>query len=303
VGAAAVAGAAILALPAVASAHGGGPPVALDHRLRLDAATVALAGVEVRVIDRSSSVEASVADGVRLVVDGALREPLLRIDGGGVFVNAASPTAASDGLVDPGEGWVQVSDGRSYTWHDRRLEGGGDGDRFSIPVAVDGEPAAIAGTFVRVARPALWPWLAGAAAFAAAVWALARSRPERGALTVALGIAAGGAALAATVGFALQGAADGGVARLQLAVGILAAAVLGALLVYLRGVRRVHVAGVIGAIAAAVSVSALPVFWHGVVVSALPADAARLACAVALLAGVAAAVLSFAPEPQPERAA
>jgi hypothetical protein len=53
---------------------------------------------------------------------------------------------------------------------------------------------------------------------------------------------------------------------------------------------------VIGAIAAAVSISLLPVFWHGVVISALPATGTRLACAVALVCGVAAAALSFLPE-------
>ena len=68
------------------------------------------------------------------------------------------------------------------------------------------------------------------------------------------------------------------------------------LLVYLRGIRRVHAAGVVGAIAAAVSISSLPVFWHGVVISALPATGARLACALALVCGAAAAALSFLPE-------
>ena len=45
------------------------------------------------------------------------------------------------------------------------------------------------------------------------------------------------------------------------------------------------------------SISSLPVFWHGVVVSALPATGARLACAVALVCGAAAAALSFLPQP------
>ena len=51
----------------------------------------------------------------------------------------------------------------------------------------------------------------------------------------------------------------------------LVAAVLGGLLLRLRGRARVHAAGVVGAVAAAVSLSSLPVFWHGVVISALPA--------------------------------
>ena len=111
-------------------------------------------------------------------------------------------------------------------------------------------------------------------------------------------MAAGLAALAAVTTFAVRAAPTGGVAWLQLVSGIVVAVALGGLLVYLRGIRRVHAAGVVGAIAAAVSISSLPVFWHGVVVSALPAPGARLACALALVCGVAAAALSFLPEPE-----
>ena len=74
---------------------------------------------------------------------------------------------------------------------------------------------------------------------------------------------------------------------------LLVAAVLAVLLVRLHGRSRVHAAGVVGAIAAAVSLSSTPVFWHGVVISALPAAGARAACAFAIVAGVAAACLSF----------
>ena len=96
--------------------------------------------------------------------------------------------------------------------------------------------------------------------------------------------------------FAVRAAPSGGVAWLQLVSGLVVAVAFGGLLVYLRGIRRVHAAGVIGVIAAAVSISSLPVFWHGVVVSALPATGARLACALALVCGAAAAALSFLPE-------
>jgi hypothetical protein len=67
-------------------------------------------------------------------------------------------------------------------------------------------------------------------------------------------------------------------------------------LVRLHGRRRGRAAGLAGAVAAAVTVAALPVFWHGVVISALPADAARLACVIALVGGVAAAAVSLLPE-------
>jgi ABC-type dipeptide/oligopeptide/nickel transport system permease component len=61
----------------------------------------------------------------------------------------------------------------------------------------------------------------------------------------------------------------------------------------LHGRRRARAAGVAGAVAAAVTIASLPVFWHGVVISALPAAAARIACGLALVAGAAAASLSL----------
>ena len=47
---------------------------------------------------------------------------------------------------------------------------------------------------------------------------------------------------------------------------------------------------------AAVTIALLPVFWHGVVISALPGNIVRFACALALAAGAAAATLSLLPE-------
>jgi hypothetical protein len=38
------------------------------------------------------------------------------------------------------------------------------------------------------------------------------------------------------------------------------------------------------------------VYWHGNVISALPGAAARVVCTIALVCGVAAAVLSFLPD-------
>ncbi len=44
------------------------------------------------------------------------------------------------------------------------------------------------------------------------------------------------------------------------------------------------------------SLSSLPVYWHGVVISALTPDLARAVCEIALVFGVAAAALSFLPD-------
>jgi MFS family permease len=83
---------------------------------------------------------------------------------------------------------------------------------------------------------------------------------------------------------------------LQIATALGLGALLAALLIRLKGRRRVHVAGVIGALGAVVSLSSLSVFWHGVVISALPATPARLVCGLALVCGAAGAGLSFLPE-------
>jgi hypothetical protein len=55
---------------------------------------------------------------------------------------------------------------------------------------------------------------------------------------------------------------------------------------------RTWAAMVVGVVAAALGLGSLSVFWHGVVVSSLPASLARLATAVAFLGGAAAVVLA-----------
>ena len=102
-----------------------------------------------------------------------------------MWVNASSPTAAADGLVAADRrGWVRVSHGSTFAWHDHRLapprvSRPGPAGRFAIPVAVDGRQAVIGGAFVRVARPALWPWLtAGVLLVGAIIVAVARRRAD-----------------------------------------------------------------------------------------------------------------------------
>jgi hypothetical protein len=288
-----------LASSAPASAHGGGTTIALDYRLRLDRAVAALPGVHVAVRDGDRALEARVDDGARLLVRGALREPLLRIGSDGVWVNGDSPTATADGLVSGGgSGWVRVRDGRSFVWHDHRLgpppaTTPGTAGRFSIPVEVDGKAAVIAGTFIRVERPSPWPWVAVGLGLAGAIWLVARRRPWRAGLTLVLGITAGIGAVVSVTTFALRASPTGGVSSFELVFALAVGGVLGALLIYLRGRARIHTAGAVGAIAAAVSISSFPIFWHGVVISALPDTGARVACAVAFVCGAAAAALSF----------
>jgi hypothetical protein len=291
-----------LALPAQAAAHGRGATIALDYRLALDPSARSLPGIHVRVLDGDRDLQVRADRGVRLVVLGALHEPLLRIDATGVWVNASSPTATGDRLVSSAKrGWVHMNDGRTVVWHDHRLapppaSDPGPAGRFSVPVDLDGRPAAISGTFFRVARPAAWPWALGAVVLVAGIVVAVRRRSTLGMLTVALGIASGLAALLLVTTFAVRDSPSGGVAWLQLVASVAVAAVLGVLLLRLRGRSRVHAAGVIGAVAAAVSLSSLSVFWHGVVISLLPGTVARLLCVLAVAGGAAAAVLSFLPD-------
>ena len=291
-----------LVLAGAAAAHGRGATFALDYRLSLDRSTRTLAGVHVRILDGDRDLQVSVDPGVRLLVRGDLREPFLRLDAGGVWADANSPTATSDGVVSPGlHGWVRLSRGRSVVWHDHRLSPppagapGPDG-HFAVPIVLNGAPASIGGSFFRVARPAAWPWLAGAAAALGAVAAAVRRRTLRARLTIGLGLSGGLAALAAVTAFAVRDAPTGGVAWLQIGTGLVLGVVFGALVARLGGRARVHAAGVVGAVGAAVSLSSLSVFWHGVIISALPATLIRLLCALALIGGASGALLSFLPD-------
>ena len=279
--------------PAGASAHGRSPTVAIDYRLTLAPAP---AGLAVKILDGDRSLEARVAPGATLLVRGLLQEPMLRIGSAGVFANAASPTAQSDKIVGAGTGWQRVGSGRTFAWHEHRLTPAGAAGGFRIPVVVNGKATIIAGTYLRVPRPALWPWLGGGAALAAAIGAASLRRRLQLPLALGAGVVAGLAALAAVIAFALRDRPSGGIGWLPIGAGIAVGLAFAVPLLRLHGRRRAHAAGLVGAVAAAVTIESLPVFWHGVVISALSADGARLACGLALLLGVTAAALSLLPE-------
>ena len=221
-----------------------------------------------------------------------LREPLLRIGPDGVWVNAASPTAAADKLVSKGgSGWVRLSRGRSIAWHDHRLA--------PPPAAGPGPPGALRSRSASTAAPRSSAARSGAGrpggvavargtlAFAAAVTAVAvLRRGWRSQLTVGLGAGAGLCALLAVTTFAARDAPNGRIAWLQIVAGAAIGAALAAVLVILRGQRRVHAAGSSAGSPPPRRIGSLPVFWHGVVISALPATPARLVCGLALAGGV-----------------
>lgn len=287
-----------LAVPASASAHARTTTVALDYRLVLDRGAVGGARVEILDGDRSLRISASARP---VVVLGDLGEPMLRIGGAGTFASRASATAVAEKLVAPGRGWRRVG-GRSFAWHDHRLapppyEGGRTGAvaRFRIPVRVGGRGAAIVGSFVRYRRPVVWPWAVGAPVVLGAALVSGRVSSVRGRLTLAAGALAGLAAVSSLASFGVADSPTGRVAWVELGLAVFVALAAAIGLVRLRGEHRLTLAALIGAAAAATTLGSLGIFRHAVVISAVPAAAARLLCAVAFTAGAAAAATGLAP--------
>jgi hypothetical protein len=270
--------------------------VALDYRLAVSAATERLAGVRVELIDGDRALRVRVDPARTLTVFGLVGEPMLRFDRGGVWVARSSATAQSDRLVSQaGSGWEHATSGHVYTWHDHRLSppplpSGGEAP-WRFAAKLDGRRVELAGSFVRVPRPPWWPWALGAAAAVAALALLRRAHVAQGVLATALAAVATGAALAAQLGYTTGDTLAGTGRWLQVvALGVLAVAAV-ALLALDRRRRHVWAPMLIGVVAAVLCLGSLNVFWHGVVVSALPDWAARLTTLAAVVAGAGAAAL------------
>jgi hypothetical protein len=295
----------VLSLPPAASAHSAAAAIALDVRLQVDSRP----GVRAEVIDGNRRLRLVVDPGRSLAVRGLLGEPFIRFGRGGVSVDRGSPTAVADRIVKGhGRGWARVTTGHSFTWHDHRLApprglAAGATAPFSLPVFLDGRPATITGRFTAVARPAWWPWLAGAAlALPAIVLAAARAPRRRARLAWVAAVVAAAGALVATVGFATG--VTFGRASLWVEVGVAAALLLVGLAGLLaRGSLRTWTASLVGAAAVVICLRGLPVFWHGVVISSLSPALTRLAVAAAVAGGLAAAGISFTAEDPPRAGA
>ena len=274
-----------LAAPAPAGAHIRTGSVAVDYRARVFPTRLPLAA-HVYLGDRA--LRLSMRPGHSVTVLGYSGEPFLRIDDRGVAV-LRSPTAAALGL-EP-----RHTSGRSFVWHDARVRGLPaeiDRGRWAIPLLVDGRRARLAGELVRVDAPHAWPWLAlGLPFVAGTVLVLLRRRVlERS--TVALGVLAGAATLVTAAAFAFASNASEG---RWVEAGNEAVFALVGLAVVARGSRdaRVIAAGALGLLALAAALTKVPVFLHGVVLSALPATPARAAVALAIWIGAAATALGL----------
>src|SRR5579872_2489064 len=120
--------AATAAAPPAASAHLRSGTLAVDYRVSLsDASTPAY---EARIFQSDHGLTLTVRPGHVVVLTGYLGEPVFRLDGHGLSINAASPTAvavrllAKGAAVDsPGPVWRVQRGRRTATWHDARSQG------------------------------------------------------------------------------------------------------------------------------------------------------------------------------------
>jgi hypothetical protein len=276
---------AALAAPAPAAAHIRTGSVAVDYRVRVFPTRLPLSA---HVYFGDHAVRLSVRPGHSVTVLGYGGEPFLRIDASGVTV-LSSPTAAALGL-EP-----RHTSGRSFVWHDARVRGlptGIDRGRWTIPLLVDGGRARLAGELFRVDAPPVWPWLVFGLPFVAVtLLAFLRRRVlERSA--VALGALAGAATLVAAAAFAFASNASEG---RWVEAGNEAVFALVGLAVIVRGSRdaRVIAAGALGLLALAAAATKVPVFLHGVVLSAFPTTPARAVVALTIWIGAAATALGL----------
>jgi hypothetical protein len=275
---------AMLVAPGAAQAHRL-TTVAVDYRVRVLSAGGP--GIAAATSDGGRKLELSVPPSQRVMVLGYAHEPFLRYSPAGVAVRSGSPTAEATGLGASGKkGWDLLSSGHSFSWADQRIvpAPGKKQTRWAVPLIAAGQRASLVGTSWRVAPPAAWPWiLGGAVLLAAAAVLLFR---VRGPFGIVLAAIAGAGAVASLTGIALAGI--GSPVSRWLQVGAVAALAFGGIVLALRRPgTAVVAAGVVAIVSLLEGIAQLGIFRHGVVLSALPANAARAAVTVAVAAGVA----------------
>lgn len=149
--------------PVPAEAHivgTGGSPT--DYRTTVTAMRPAVSTVTVTVGLGGQWVRVTNQGAAAIVVRGYQSEPFLRLSGNHVQVNELSATAAKTVqtqravAADPAAAprWAQLQDGDSATWTDARItapSGSGPASMsWTLPLVVDGQQVAVAGTTDRV---------------------------------------------------------------------------------------------------------------------------------------------------------
>ncbi len=305
-----VAVAVILMAPATAGAHIRSGTLSTDFDARVSHFRPSAHGLAARVLDGDQRLELRVAPPRVVIVLGIEGEPFLRFSSTGVEANLASPTAATERVVSPGEAvfsgparWRRVSRAHAFAWHENRLRPvptvrsgstrPSEVGTWSIPLVVDGRRTALVGAEWYAAGPAVWPWLVAGALLAATSGLAAHllsTRVQRLLASVLLPVAVG-AMLLGWFGVLL----DQRVTVLGVAFAFVFAAASAVLLLAAvaatRGAAQLAVMALIGAFTATFALPQLPVFGHGFVLSWLPAFVARLSVATAIVGGVATAIV------------
>jgi hypothetical protein len=292
----------VLTLPDAAQAHGPVNPAASSYQARV---TQVPAGTDATAVDGDLRMWMRVAPRLAVEVLDYRGAPYLRFSPGGVFANRSSsmwylnqvpvqtPPLGLGARTTPR--WSRVSTGHSYEWHDGRLHalasvarspGMTDLGRWSVPLRVGGQPAAIVGRLRYAPDPSpVWFWPIAVVA-ACVLAALRLHRPD---LDRRLARGLGTVALAA---FVLAGLARGLHGRPGLSAGqlvVLAVELAFAAWAAVRLVRGRPAWFVFFLIAAAAiweGATLVGTLLYGFTLLAVPAPASRLVVAACLSAGV-----------------
>ncbi len=286
--------------PGTASAHLRSGTIAVDYRASvLHPVTRAYAA---QIYQSDHGLSLTLRPGHVVVVLGYLGEPVIRLDGAGVSVNAASPTARAMHLVDKaqaveaaGPRWRLQRGRHSVVWHDARVQGLPAGlaqGVWRVPLVIDGRSGLLSGELRRSPDPPLLLWLAALAAWlaAASVPLIRHRRDLARTWAMALAVIAAGAASVAAIAFALDAYASPGTWIVAVDVIIFLAVGVGMMR---RGPPHLHVAAAIwtGLVSFALGLLDGAVFLHPIVLAVLPGTIMRLLVLTAIGAGASAAVL------------
>jgi hypothetical protein len=279
-----------LAATGTASAHLRSGTVAVDYQVSVSHPVTPAYSARIYQSDHGLTLMAE--QGHVVVMLGYLGEPVFRLDGAGLSINAASPTARAMRLVTGAHAvdastprWRLQRGRHSVAWHDARAQG-------LPPLLIDGRPGQISGLLRRYPAPSPWVWALALAAWLA-VGAVPLLMPRRDRVRGEAKVLALVAALSATmvaVGLALDTYASPGtwIEGLDV-IAFLAVGVW----VIRRGPATLHLAGAIwvGLVSVAMGLLTGAVFLHPIVLSVLPGTIMRLLVVTAIGAGASAAGL------------
>ena len=185
-----------------------------NFRTTLESVSPRVPGLELRVIESGSRLELENRTGQEALVVGYQSEPYLRVGPEGVFENLRSPATylnasregqgAVPGSADPKAepDWRKVASEPVVRWHDHRVHWMGGQDPpavqrdpdqghviipdWVVPIRQGDTTVTATGDLLWVPGPSMWPWLALAAALAAAAF-LVNRRPRAATIAMTLG--------------------------------------------------------------------------------------------------------------------